>query len=360
MRVIAHCAHACDTYSKVASCQLIRPMHTLGCLNQTPAADTMWHARLYYYGCVTLSYVAYHSSNEIVLCFWRVFFWVSHRRSCSVVRADMIVGDVRMGMELHSQLSEGIVWYTGMQDSINKLKQMCSDFVMTRNIDKQERESVVARQHEVRPLWLAVLAFFAKGTLFVLFLQLAPCRALCVSNNSIIAATRRAVYYKLTHYAPPSLFLPTYFSRCVQNKRANLANEEAAKRLQQMDINTTGATNVTSAPSAAMHAAHASPQQYPAPPIGPAVPSASPYSAYPAAPMPAAAPPGQQMYPQYGGAPPGQQPSPPHNPYAAVPPPAPYGPAPPQAQVPYGQQPSYYQAQSYPQGSYGQQGQPHR
>lgn len=62
----------------------------------------------------------------------------------------MIVGDVRMGMELHSQLNEGIVWYTGMQDSIKKLKQMCSDFVMTRNMDKQEREAEVARQDEVR------------------------------------------------------------------------------------------------------------------------------------------------------------------------------------------------------------------
>ena len=65
----------------------------------------------------------------------------------------MIVGDVRMGMELHSQLNEGIVWYTGMQDSINKLKQMCTDFVMTRNIDKQEREQELARQSEVpRPI----------------------------------------------------------------------------------------------------------------------------------------------------------------------------------------------------------------
>jgi hypothetical protein len=63
--------------------------------------------------------------------------------------ADMIVGDVRMGMELLSQLNEGVVWYTGMQDSIKKLKQMCSDFVMTRNIDKQEREAEVVRQDEV-------------------------------------------------------------------------------------------------------------------------------------------------------------------------------------------------------------------
>jgi hypothetical protein len=62
----------------------------------------------------------------------------------------MITSDVMLGNELLSQLSEGVVWYSGMQESINTLKTMCSDYAMTRTIDLEERDAELKKRQDVR------------------------------------------------------------------------------------------------------------------------------------------------------------------------------------------------------------------
>ena len=53
--------------------------------------------------------------------------------------------DVRVGNDLVAQLGEGVTFYTGMQDHVGKLRQMCADYVMARNLDRDRRASELQR-----------------------------------------------------------------------------------------------------------------------------------------------------------------------------------------------------------------------
>jgi programmed cell death 6-interacting protein len=55
---------------------------------------------------------------------------------------------VRTGNDLVQQLGEGVTFYSGMQEHVNKLKQMCSDYVMARNLDQERRMLDAKRQKD--------------------------------------------------------------------------------------------------------------------------------------------------------------------------------------------------------------------
>lgn len=163
----------------------------------------------------------------------------------------------------------------------------------------------------------------------------------------------------------------------VQKERVDKANEEAARRFAEMDLSATGTTAGHAPPPPAMQSTH----PYPVPQHGPAAPQAAPYASYPAVPGTGD---WSQPYPQYqahspyaaprSSDPPPQQPpqhtqqhhpqhahhgntGPHHQAYGGAPPP--YGPQDPERQQSYnsqayGQNSNYYQAQTYPQGPYGQ------
>jgi hypothetical protein len=62
----------------------------------------------------------------------------------------MVVSDVALGNEIISNLNEGVVWYTGMQESVDKLKAMCSDWTMSRGIEKEELDDSLRKSENVR------------------------------------------------------------------------------------------------------------------------------------------------------------------------------------------------------------------
>lgn len=156
------------------------------------------------------------------------------------LRAGEVRNDVRLGNDLVQQVGEGITFYSGMQEHVNRLKQMCNDYVMARGYDQERRVTDMHKQKDAA------------------------------------------------------------------------ASEEAARRMQQMDVNA------------------------PPPPPAPA----------PAPPPPP--PPAQHMYPQHMAPAAAAAPAP----YSMYPPPAaPYGAGQPMPPPP-GQQPmpgQYYQPQTYPQ-----------
>jgi hypothetical protein len=157
------------------------------------------------------------------------------RERCARARAEDVRKDVRVGNDLLAQLGEGVTFYSGMQEHVNKLKQMCADYCMARNMDRERRVGDIHRQQD------------------------------------------------------------------------SYASEEAARRMQQMDIALSGASHMHGHPHHAQQQSYAQPP--PAPHVaqhmypqasGPAPPGgASPFSMYPAAPPPQ--PQGQQPQGQQGG-----------------------------------------------------------
>ena len=197
-----------------------------------------------------------------------------HRHPQNVVlHADEVRNDVRTGNDLLAQLGEGVTFYSGMQEHVNKLKQMCADYVMARKMDAERREQDLQRAKD-------------------------------------------------TH-----------------------ASEDAARRMQQMDLSMSGPSHVHPHP---YHHGGGPPGHQPPPPPPPAqhmYPQASgptpggqqggapPFSAYPSAHAPPA-PPGWSQ----GPPPPGQQA---------------HGPPQQQQHGQYGGgQQGYYQPHTYPQPRY--------